>query len=398
MIHIVYYDDGTRKKLYRYKRRERKFMSLLLAFVFGAFLFAVLLPFLANQDLLPYTVVRQDDLNRTAIERISLDLDTDLTEVVERTMPTVVGVENERQQVDGIFGQGGGTGSGVIYKQEDGSIYIVTNQHVIEGATGLNVIFASGQRVEATLLGEDVFTDLAVLVVNDPMEVTTAEFGDSDLTKVGEDVFAIGNPLGLDLSGSVTRGIISGKERMIPIDLSRDGRVDWQVEVMQTDAAINPGNSGGALINRIGQLIGINSMKIAESAIEGIGFTIPINEAIPVIQELEADGEVRRAFLGIEAYSLVEIPRSQWQETLSLPEDITQGVVLERIVAGSPAEQGQLERFDVIVRLDDTPVNTMIELRKYLYRDKAPGEVMMVHYYRGEELLTTELELSTQSE
>lgn len=398
MIHIVYYDDGTRKKLYRYKRRERKFMSLLLAFVLGAFLFAVLLPFLANQDLLPYTVVRQDDLNRTAIERISLDLDTDLTEVVERTMPTVVGVENERQQVDGIFGQGGGTGSGVIYKQEDGSIYIVTNQHVIEGATGLNVIFASGQRVEATLLGEDVFTDLAVLVVNDPMEVTTAEFGDSDLTKVGEDVFAIGNPLGLDLSGSVTRGIISGKERMIPIDLSRDGRVDWQVEVMQTDAAINPGNSGGALINRIGQLIGINSMKIAESAIEGIGFTIPINEAIPVIQELEADGEVRRAFLGIEAYSLVEIPRSQWQETLSLPEDITQGVVLERIVAGSPAEQGQLERFDVIVRLDDTPVNTMIELRKYLYRDKAPGEVMMVHYYRGEELLTTELELSTQSE
>ncbi|MGM0524543.1 MAG: S1C family serine protease, partial [Bacillota bacterium] len=177
-----------------------------------------------------------------------------------------------------------------------------------------------------------------------------------------------------------------------------NNQADWQVEVMQTDAAINPGNSGGALLNTAGHLIGINSMKIAESSVEGIGFTIPINEAIPIIEELESSGQVRRAFLGIEAYSLMEVPRDRWQETLNLPEDVEAGVVLNAVVPDSPADDAGLQALDVIVKLDETPVANMIDLRKYLYQEKQPGDTILVTYYRDQTVQTTEFELSTQSE
>ena len=134
----------------------------------------------------------------------------------------------------------------------------------------------------------------------DAVEVkAVAEFGDSDALKRGETVIAIGNPLGLGFSGSVTVGVVSGKDRSIPIDFNNDGQVDWYADVLQTDAAINPGNSGGALMNLAGQLIGINSMKISQETVEGIGLAIPINLAIPIIEKLEKYGEVHRPTMGV---------------------------------------------------------------------------------------------------
>lgn len=395
---MVYYDDGTRKKHYRYKRRERKWLAVLLAFVFGAFLFAVALPYISNTGLLPYAVVDKEVLRQnTPIEQVRTELSGDLTDMIAHAIPMVVGIENIGENFLGLFPeQSRGTGSGVIYKLDESTAHIVTNHHVVEGANEVRVVLDSGERLEATVLGTDPFTDLAVLRVERGSIDKVMPFGDSDLTKVGEDVIAIGNPLGLDLSGSVTKGIISGKERMIPIDLSGNNQADWQVEVMQTDAAINPGNSGGALVNTLGQLIGINSMKIAESSVEGIGFTIPINEAIPVIEELESVGQVRRAFLGIEAYSLLEVPRNQWQATLNLPSDVEAGVVLNSVVPQSPADEAGLQALDVIVKLDDTAIETMIELRKYLYQEKSPGDIIQVTYYRNQMIQTTEFELSTQ--
>ncbi|GEN56443.1 putative serine protease YyxA [Halolactibacillus alkaliphilus] len=395
---MVYYDDGTRKKHYRYKRRERKWLSISLAFIMGAFLFAVALPYLSDTGLLPYAVVDKETLRLNApIEQVRTEQSGDLTDMIAHAIPMVVGIENIGENFLGLFPeQSRGTGSGVIYKLDETVAHIVTNHHVVDGANDVRVVLNNGERLAATVLGTDPFTDLAVIRVERGSIDKVMPFGDSDLTKVGEDVIAIGNPLGLDLSGSVTKGIISGKERMIPIDLSGNNQADWQVEVMQTDAAINPGNSGGALMNTLGQLIGINSMKIAESSVEGIGFTIPINEAIPVIEELESVGQVRRAFLGIEAYSLMEVPRNQWQTTLNLPSDVEAGVVLNAVVPQSPADEAGLQALDVIVKLDDTAIETMIDLRKYLYQEKSPGDIIQVTYYRNQVRQTTEFELSTQ--
>src|SRR5699024_8564579 len=164
-------------------------------------------------------------------------------------------------------------------KKDDDYAYIVTNHHVVEGADVLEVVLNDDTSLDAELLGSDLFTDLAVLRVDGETIDTTIEMGSSENLKVGEPAIAIGNPLGHMFAGSVTQGIISGKQRTIPQDFNQDGRPDWQAEVIQTDAAINPGNSGGALINIEGQLIGINSMKISQNIAQGIGFAIPVDAA-----------------------------------------------------------------------------------------------------------------------
>src|SRR5690625_1084792 len=196
-----------------------------------------------------------------------------------------------------------GTGSGVIYKTDDEYAYIITNHHVIERADLIEVVLSDETTVEADLSGSDIFTDLAVLRIDGSNIDKDIERGSSDNLKVGEPAIAIVNQLGHMFSGSVTQGVISGTQRTILLNINKDGRADWQAEVIQTYAANNPGNSGGALINMDGPLIGINSMKINQSSVEGIGFAIPIDTAWPIIQELEETGEVTRPYIGIELRS-----------------------------------------------------------------------------------------------
>src|SRR5699024_3188363 len=235
------------------------------------------------------------------VRNVEVDISTDLSEIVVNVSPAVVGVVNIQEQFN-LWQQSEsgeqGTGSGVIYIIEGDKAYIVTNHHVIQGANQVEISLGTEKTVEATLLGSDLYTDLAVIEMDASHADKSIELGNSENVKVGEPASAIGNPLGLNLAGSVTQGIISGTQRAIPQDFNNDGRADWQAEVIQTDAAINPGNSGGALLNLQGQLIGINSMKIAQSAVEGIGFAIPIDDAIPIINELEQSGEITRPFLG----------------------------------------------------------------------------------------------------
>ena len=212
-----------------------------------------------------------------------------------------------------------GTGSGVIYKKQGDKAYIVTNHHVVEGAQELEITFDDGSKTDGKVVGSDMWTDLAVIEIDAKLVKTVIDFGDSDALKRGETVIAIGNPLGLGFSGSVTVGVVSGKDRSIPIDFDEDGTVDWYADVLQTDAAINPGNSGGALINLAGQFIGINSMKISEATVEGIGLAIPINLAIPIIDHLEKHGEVNRPTMGVTLLDLRSIPAQQQREMLKLP-------------------------------------------------------------------------------
>lgn len=334
-----------------------------------------------------------------SITPINVDIATQVTDIVARVTPAVVGVENIQTRSFNFWDQAvydGGTGSGVIYRKNDDRAFIVTNHHVIEGADQIEVILADDTRLNAVLKGSDLYTDLAVLEVDGTNIDVIIDLGNSELTKVGEPVIAIGNPLGLGLSGSVTQGIISGTQRSIPQDLSGDGLADWQADVIQTDAAINPGNSGGALINMSGQLIGINSMKINQAAVEGIGFAIPINEALPVMQELESTGYITRAFLGVEAYSLVDVPKVEWQQSLLLPDEVTGGIYIQSVEPFTPADYAGLQAYDVIVKLDGESVHTIVDLRKFLYQQKEPGDEMVIDYYRSGEAQQAIVELTKQ--
>lgn len=374
-------------------RRSGGFLYGLLGVVIGALLVWFLMP---KSDVQNSGFENQKKESILASERLSVDIHTDVTDVVENVADSVVGVTN-LQTVNDIWSstettQETGTGSGVIYKKQDGKAYIITNHHVVEGSTELDITFEDGTKTAGKLVGTDVWTDLAVIEIDAADVKTVATFGDSDALKRGETVIAIGNPLGLGFSGSVTLGVLSGKDRSIPVDFNRDGVVDWYADVLQTDAAINPGNSGGALMNLAGQLIGINSMKIAQETIEGIGLAIPINLAMPIIEKLEKDGEVIRPTMGVGLIDLAIIPAQQ-QIVLKLPNDIKEGVVINEVIPNSPAALAEIHRYDVIVEMDGEKIANMVELRKYLYNEKEVDDMLKLKLYREGQLLEIEMVL-----
>lgn len=380
-----------------HRKRRNSWLPLLLGVVIGVLVMAIAVPRVKEMG----TATNSDVTNQKSAEEqlVSLDISTRITEVVEVVSPTVVGITNLQHRGDFFEQQQeseAGTGSGVIYKKDSRYAYVVTNHHVIEGADDIEVLLNDDTVLEAELLGNDLFSDLAVLRIDGENVDRTIEMGSTENLKVGEPVIAIGNPLGHMFSGSVTQGIVSGTQRTIPQDYNLDGRADWQAEVIQTDAAINPGNSGGALINMDAQLIGINSMKINEEAVEGIGFSIPIDTARPIIDELERTGQVRRPYLGVEIYSLDEIPRLEWAETLNLPNDVNGGVYVWSVEERSPAALAGLDRLDVITHLDGKEIMNMIDLRKILYQEKEIGDEIEITYYRDGERKNTTLVLDVQ--
>ncbi|MGP4073703.1 S1C family serine protease [Piscibacillus sp. B03] len=397
-----YYDDHMRSD----KQKRSWLMPTIIGALLGAVLILLSLPILVQANLLPYELSEETQESTQSTpsgdgenKQINVELNSQITEVVENVSNTVVGVVNIKQQ--SIFGQSesqqGGVGSGVVYKQAGDSAYIVTNFHVIQGADSVEVVFSDEEQVEAEVIGGDVYTDLAVLKIDAQHIDQVIELGSSDNLKVGEPVLAIGNPLGLQFAGSVTQGIISGKDRLIPQDFNGDGNIDWQSEVIQTDAAINPGNSGGALVNMDGQLIGINSMKYASTELEGLGFAIPIDIARPLIEDLEEDGSVTRAYMGVEIFSLSDVPQYHWQNTLNLPNDVEHGVIVDGVERMSPADQAGLEQYDVIVKMGDTEIRNVLELRQYLFTEVGPGDEVTVSFYRDGELQETTITLVAQS-
>ncbi|WP_138418955.1 S1C family serine protease [Aquibacillus sediminis] len=328
------------------------------------------------------------------IPTIANERSNSLTNAIEQVSDAVVGVSNIQQAGLWTPTQENGIGSGVIYKKENDNAYVVTNNHVVEGASDIEVILTNGDHVNAKLLGADQLTDLAVLEIDGSNVSQVATLGTSENLIVGDTAIAIGNPLGTEFAGTVTKGIISGLDRSVEMDLNGDRRPDWTTEVLQTDAAINPGNSGGALINSNGEVIGINSMKIAQESVEGIGFAIPIDEAKPVIEQLETDGKIARPFIGISAVSLSTVPSMNKQQTLKLDEEVTDGVVLAEVETGSPADNAGLQRYDVITQIDDHSIDNMMNLKQYLYSEREIGDQVTITYYREGNEQTTTLTLS----
>ncbi|WP_141430708.1 S1C family serine protease [Bacillus sp. 03113] len=397
-----YYEDENERRYRQRKSRGGYFFAGLTGVLIGAILVMTVVPKLSELNLLPYSVQPKQNVptvegngQQQITKNVSLNVESNVTNAVDKAADAVVGITNI--QSTSFWAENGnqeaGTGSGVIYKKADGKAYIVTNHHVVQGATELEVTLADGTKAPAALKGSDVWTDLAVIEIDAGSVKKIAEFGNSDLLKAGEPVIAIGNPLGLTFSGSVTQGIVSGVERAIPVDIDQDGIVDWQAEVLQTDAAINPGNSGGALVNINGQVIGINSMKIAQQEVEGIGLAIPINSARPIIKDLENFGEVKRPYMGVELQSVNEIPAYYQQEALKLPKDLKNGVAVKQVLPNGPASEAGLKELDVIVELDGDPILDVIALRKHLYTKKKAGDQMTVKFYRDGQLQEATLNL-----
>ncbi|WP_026314541.1 S1C family serine protease [Heyndrickxia acidiproducens] len=416
-----YYDDhheeGVRAKKNRRGGKFGYFLSGLIGVIAGALIVALIFPsFLGNNTETDSATVKSNSAANTntanpeTAKTVSLKVTTDITKAVSRAEKAVVGVSNiQKQSVWSNSAYGSqdsgsssssseeGSGSGIIYKKSGDKAFVVTNYHVIEGADSLEVTLSSGKKLSAKLVGGDVWTDLAVLEVSGTQVDTVAQFGDSDALKLGETVIAIGNPLGEEFSGSVTQGIVSGVDRTVPVDLDSDGTEDWQEEVIQTDAAINPGNSGGALINVSGQVVGINSMKISNEAVEGIGFSIPINAAKTVINQLETKGKIERPAMGVGLQNVSDISAYHQRETLKLPENVTSGVMVGTVENNSPADKAGLKELDVIYQIDGQKINNIIALRKYLYTNKQPGDTIKVKVYRSGESKTFTLTLTTAS-
>ncbi|MDO5457674.1 MAG: trypsin-like peptidase domain-containing protein [Atopococcus tabaci] len=349
------------------------------------------------------TVTVTEDRDGTQTD-VTVEVSSGITEAVEVVDEAVVSVLNmqtgsdlgsygylfdfydlptpENSEEDGELEEAG-SGSGVVYKTDGGDAYIVTNNHVVEGSDAVEVLFINGEKVAAEIIGSDVWTDLSVLKISAEHVTKIAEFGDSDNLVVGEPAIAIGSPLGTEFASSVTSGIISGKGRSVPVDTNADGVPDWNATAIQTDAAINPGNSGGALVNIQGQLIGINSMKISTSTVEGMGFAIPSNDVKDIVAQLEENGEVIRPYLGIQYQPLSFISEADQQNTLQLPESVTEGVVLTSVVPGSPADEAGLEAYDVIVSYNGEPVTDGVNLRQHIYSTDV-NTTVEITFYRGQ--------------
>ena len=321
----------------------------------------------------------------TIVQTVVTEFDTNVTRVVENTIEKVVGIQAI------VFEEVYSSGSGAIFDYVDNTVHIVTNNHVIEDAERIQVVFANGETVEATLMGSDLFTDLALLEAKIDFSVEAFRFGDSSLVKVGENALAIGSPLGLEFQGSVTMGIISGKDRTVPVDLDGNGIDDWDSIVLQTDAAINPGNSGGPLINMAGELIGITSMKIADSSVEGMGFAIPINEVIPIIQQLKDNGKVIRPVIGISAVSVDELAVYQ-KSYYGIRLDLNTGLLITSVVENSPASRAGLKEGDIIMSFDQVNILSFKEFRKLLYTKKV-GDIISISYERAGKSSTTAVTL-----
>ena len=308
-----------------------------------------------------------------AVQQTSSDIklsdarNTPVVRAAKMVGPAVVGITNKAVAHDWFNNpvETQGVGSGVIFR-EDG--YIVTNNHVVSGAKELIVSMPDGRSLKGKLIGADALTDLAVVKV-EAKDLPTAKFGDSDKIVVGEPAIAIGNPMGLEFQGSVTSGVISALNRTLDIS-------DKLVKLIQTDAAINPGNSGGALVNADGEVIGINSAKVAANGVEGMGFAIPINTVQNIIDEIMNKGYVARPYLGVSVFDPQTAGRYGYQL------NIDKGVYVFQLTLNGPCGKAGLQRGDIILKVNDEEVNSVADLRAKVASYKV-GDTVKVTYDRN---------------
>lgn len=308
-------------------------------------------------------------------------------EAIDKVYDAVVVVETFKNN------RAASSGTGFVYKQDEDKGYIITNNHVISGSDKVEVIMTNGDRVSATVLGNDIVGDIAVLSIPKEKIIKVAAIGNTSNMRVGATVFAIGAPMGSEYSGTTTRGCISAKNRLVEFSLSNDGGGDIMMKVIQTDAAINPGNSGGPLINLAGEVIGITSLKLVESQIEGIGFAIPIEDAMRYTGILEKGETIKRPVLGVQLLDLDET-YALFYNNIRVDENIESGAVIQTVISNTSAFDADLKKGDIIVQAGDVKIKNKAELRYELYKYNV-GDKLKITYFRDGKVNEKELILKS---
>ncbi len=360
--------------------RKRNKVPMILIIIVGVILVSVL------SSLATYFLVTKGNVQITGANNTTYNVENvenPVVAVAQIAGPSVVGVSVTyyEQSIFGQLAEGESEGSGIVYS-EDG--YIITNYHVIEDAVNsssaaVKITLSDETEYQAEIVGTDEVTDLALLKIEPEDKLTPATFGDSSEIQVGELAVAIGNPLGQEFAGSVTVGYISALNR----DITTDGRT---YNVIQTDAAINPGNSGGALVNSKGEVIGINTIKISDDSVEGLGFAIPSNDALKIIEELKVTGKIIRPYVGIYGIDL--------DEATATRNRLVEGIYVYQVQEGSPAQEAGLQNGDIIVEFDGQEVKTTQELND-IKNKKEIGDTVHIKVYRAGEYKEGDLVLGS---
>ena len=315
-----------------------------------------------------------------------------LSEAVSKVYDGVVMIRNYQNN------QVASTGTGFVYKIDGDDAYIMTNQHVVEGNQKVTIITSQDEEIEAEVLGGDSYVDIAVLKVKKTDYLVALKLVDSSNVALGDVVFTIGSPLGYEYRGSVSTGHLAGKDRMVTVnttDTNASSSGDWVMRVLQTDAAINPGNSGGPLLNVNGEVIGVISMKLVKTEVEGMGFAIPIEYATSKIETLEKGEEIEWPLLGVQMINVSDAYQA-FRYNFDIPEGVDSGVIVASIVSGTGAANSDLQEGDIITKINDQEVENSAYLRYELYKYSV-GDTITVTYNRNGEERTTQVTL-TRSE
>ncbi len=279
-------------------------------------------------------------------------------------------------------------GTGFVYKKEEKKAYVLTNHHVIESGDMAQIVLTNGKTVDTKIIGSDVYADIAVLEIPASEAISVVAIGSSENSLIGDTVFAVGAPLDNAYSWTVTRGIVSGKDRMVEVSTTNSSTSDWIMKVIQTDAAINSGNSGGPLANVNGEVIGVTSLKLVSSGVEGMGFAIPIEDAIEYATIIERGEKVIRPYLGV---SMIEASYSI-NYGVELPDEAKNGVFIAEVDKKSPAAKAGIEAGDFVVKIDNINVTSVGEMRYNLFKYRS-GDIITLSCYRGNELFTAKVKL-----
>lgn len=314
---------------------------------------------------------------KTITEKSVSITDTGISESVDKINDAVVVIETYEN------GELTGTGSGFVYDTDDEFGYVMTNHHVIETGDSILITYSDDSTSEATIIGSDSYADIAVLKVPVKSVLKVASIGKSSDLKVGDTVFAVGSPMGKEFKNTVTKGILSGKDRLISVSVNNND-ADYILNVMQTDAAINPGNSGGPLCNINGEVIGINNLKIVKDTVEGLGFSIPIEDALKYAESIRTTGSVKRPYVGVSMINVNNVYQLRYSG-INIDKDITEGIVVVDVEKDSPADKAGFEKGDVITKIGDYKVSNIAEFRYRLYTYDIDAKVDVIVNRNGKE-------------
>lgn len=280
------------------------------------------------------------------------------------------------------------TGTGFIYKKIGKKGYIMTNNHVVDDADSVKIVFnRDDTKIDAKIVGGDKYADIAVLTIDDADTYQPVLIGDTEQIKLGDTVFTVGTPMGIEYKGTVTKGIISGKNRMVAVNVSGNTN-DYYMKVLQIDAAVNPGNSGGPLCDVSGNVIGIISLKIAQNEVEGMGFAILIEDALRYGEMIEKGGQIQRPYVGISMIDLTD-EYTLWKNRVVVPDNVDEGIAIVEVSKGSPADKSGLKKGDIIVSLGGKNVSTLADFRYELYQYQVGDKVIFTLFRDGKKMDVT---------